>query len=108
MYADKMTDAMKYAINETDRRRKKQIEYNKKHGITPETIKKAVRDITHFGGKKKEKKRDLDFKKVPKDEAKRLIQALENKMDLASQNLEFEKAAELRDEIESLREEFGV
>ncbi|MFA7685813.1 MAG: excinuclease ABC subunit UvrB [Candidatus Gracilibacteria bacterium] len=108
MYADKMTDAMTYAISETDRRRTKQEQYNKEHGITPETIKKAVRDITHFGGKKKDNKRNIDFKKVPKDEAKRLIQALENKMDLASQNLEFEKAAELRDEVESLREEFGV
>jgi len=108
MYADKITAAMKYAISETERRRKKQMEYNKKHGITPETIKKAVRDITQFGGKKKEKRRDIDLKKVPKDEAKRLISVLENKMEIASQNLEFEKAAELRDEIESLREEFGV
>ncbi|MFA6917734.1 MAG: excinuclease ABC subunit UvrB [Candidatus Gracilibacteria bacterium] len=108
MYADRMTTAMKYAISETDRRRKKQVQYNKKHGITPETIKKAVRDITHFGGKKKDNKRDIDLKKVPKDEANRLIKALENKMDIASQNLEFEKAAELRDEIEMLREEFGV
>jgi len=108
MYADKMTEAMKYAISETERRRKKQMIYNKKHGITPETIKKAVRDITQLGGKKKERKSEIDLKKVPKDEAKRLISVLENKMEIASQNLEFEKAAELRDEIEALREEFGV
>lgn len=109
MYADKMTDAMKKAISETDRRRAKQVVYNKKHGITPETIKKAVKDIAQYGGKKKAHgERGFDLKKVPKDEAKRLIQVLEAKMDLASQNLEFEKAAELRDEIEMLKEEFGV
>ncbi|MBI5754405.1 excinuclease ABC subunit UvrB [Candidatus Peregrinibacteria bacterium] len=108
MYADKMTAAMKKAIEETDRRRAKQIAYNKQHGITPETIKKAIRDISHFGGKKKDKRgeRDLDLKKVPKDEMERLVKTLEAKMDLASQNLEFEKAAELRDEIEALKEEF--
>lgn len=109
MYADKRTDAMKGAIGETERRRKKQLAYNKKHGITPETIKKAVKDIAQFGGKKKEKKRPgIDMAKVPKDEVKRIIETLEAKMEIASQNLEFEKAAELRDEIENLREEFGV
>lgn len=110
MYADKMTDAMKKAIGETDRRRKKQIQYNLEHGITPETIKKAVRDISHFGGKKKDgrSERGLDVKKIPKDEQQRLIRSLEAKMELCSQNLEFEKAAELRDEIDALREEFGL
>ncbi|MBD3330969.1 excinuclease ABC subunit UvrB [Candidatus Peregrinibacteria bacterium] len=104
MYADKITDAMNSAISETERRREKQLEYNKKHGITPETIKKAIRDISHFGGKKKEKKR-FKIDKIPKDELKRIIDSLEDKMDIASQNLEFEKAAELRDEIDSLRDQ---
>jgi len=109
MYADEMTEAMQSAIDETDRRRVKQEAYNKKHGITPETIKKAVRDISHFGGaKRKESRRRLDVKKIPKDEMHRLIKSLESKMELASQNMEFEKAAELRDEIENLREEFGI
>ncbi len=109
MYADEMTEAMQSAIDETNRRRKKQEAYNKKHGITPETIKKAVRDISHFGGaKKKESKRRLDVKKIPKDEMHRLIKSLEAKMELASQNMEFEKAADLRDEIDNLREEFGI
>lgn len=107
MYADKMTKAMKTAIGETDRRRDKQIAYNKKHGITPETIKKAIKDFARFGGKKKTNSRKLDIKKIPRDEAKRVIEALEAKMEIASQNLEFEKAAELRDEIEGMREEFG-
>ena len=110
MYANKMTDAMKKAIGETDRRRAKQVAHNLEHGITPETIKKAVRDISQLAGKKKDKGGDsrMDIKKIPKDEMKRLIEVLEGKMDFASQNLQFEKAAELRDEIENLREEFGM
>ncbi len=112
MYADKMTDAMNKAISETKRRRAKQEAYNIKHGITPETIKKAVRDISNFGGAKKKKGEDraakINFKKLPKDEVLRLIASLEKKMDFASENLEFEKAAELRDEIEAIKEEFGI
>jgi len=110
MYADKETDAMKGAMGETGRRRKKQLEYNKKHGITPQTIKKAVKDIAQLGGKKKDKRggKELDLSKIPKDEMKRLIESLEAKMEIASQNLEFEKAAELRDEIDAMREEFGI
>jgi len=105
MYGDKMTDAMNGAIGETDRRREKQVAYNKKHGITPQTIIKAIKEITLHG--KKDEKR-VDRKKVPKDEMKHLIKTLEDQMDLAALNLEFEKAAELRDEIDMLREEFGA
>jgi excinuclease ABC subunit B len=107
MYADVETPAIKGAIKETNRRREKQIEYNKEHGITPETIKKAIRDISHFGGKKKTENR-FNGEKVPKDEVGRLIKVLEDKMQIESENLNFEKAAELRDEIEALREEYGV
>lgn len=109
MYADKMTDAMTAAIGETERRRAKQIIYNEKHGITPETIKKSIRDISHFGGKKKEDngKKEIDVKKIPKEEIGRLLKSLEAKMNFASQNFEFEKAAEIRDEIERIREEFS-
>jgi len=68
-----------------------------------------VKDIAQFGGKKKSRKdKTLDLKKIPQDEAKRLIHSLEAKMELASQNMEFEKAAELRDEIEAMREELGL
>lgn len=109
MYADRMTDAMKKAIGETERRREKQIAYNKKHKITPQTIKKAVMDITQKFGlksrKSKDKERGFDFSKVPKDELPRMIQVLEAKMEIASQNLEFEKAAEIRDEIEKIKKE---
>jgi len=107
MYADKMTDAMKEALGETERRRKKQEAHNKKHGITPETIKKAVKDITQLGGAPKEEKK-YDADRIPKDEMKHLLRTLEDQMDLAAQNLEFEKAAELRDEVEMLRDEFGM
>ncbi|MFC1810404.1 excinuclease ABC subunit UvrB [Patescibacteria group bacterium] len=106
MYADKVTDGMKGALEETDRRREKQKAYNKKHGITPQTIVKAVKNITlHGGGRKEDKKHDA--KKIPKDEMKHLIRTLEDQMDLAAQNLQFEKAAELRDEVEMLQDEFG-
>lgn len=107
MYADVETPAIKGAIKETNRRREKQVAYNKEHGITPETIKKAIRDISHLGGKKKDKGR-FNGEKVPKDEVGRLIKVLENKMEIESENLNFEKAAEIRDEIEALREEYGV
>ena len=107
MYADRETPAMKAALDETGRRRKKQAAHNKKHGITPQTIKKAVKDIAMLGGKKPgaDKRSRLDAKKVPKDELKRLISSLESQMEMASQNLQFEKAAELRDQVEVLEEQ---
>lgn len=104
MYADKETDGMRGAIEETNRRRKIQMDYNKKHGITPQTIRKAIKDI-EIHRKQEETKniRRYDSKKVPKEELFRLVQSLEAEMDLAAQNMEFEKAAALRDEIEELR-----
>ncbi|MFC1750608.1 UvrB/UvrC motif-containing protein, partial [Pseudomonadota bacterium] len=111
MYGDKMTDAMTGAIEETNRRRKIQEDYNKKHGITPKTIIKEVKDIGMESRKKGEisyGQRHISISKVPKEEQKRLVDDLEAQMDLAAQNMEFEKAAELRDEIEELREEFGL
>lgn len=100
MFADKVTEAMKAAIDETNRRRKIQMAYNKVHGITPQTIVKAVREMNIPGRKEKKK---IDAKKIPREELSRFIKHLEDQMDLASQNLEFEKAAELRDEIEELK-----
>ncbi len=101
-----MTNAMRGALDETERRRAVQLAYNAKHGITPETIKKAVKDITMGGsasGRTMVAKRDP--KKIPKEEIKRYIGMLEAEMDLAVQNMEFEKAAELRDEVDQLRAE---
>lgn len=105
LYADKMTDAMKAALDETNRRRKIQEAYNEKHGITPKTIIKAVRDIAEEGKKLELRRPKYDHTKIPKDEKKRLMDELEKQMELAAQNLEFEKAADLRDEIELLRRE---
>jgi excinuclease ABC subunit B len=109
MYADVETDAMRAAIGETQRRRTVQIEHNEKHGITPETIRKAVKDI-EMARKEGEKKqvRRYDAAKVPKEELHRLIEHLEAEMDFAAQNMEFEKAAEIRDEIEELQKKSGL
>jgi len=100
MYGDVMTKAMKEAISETDRRRKIQVAYNKKHGITPQTIVKAITDIAQASHKPKKR-----YKKeqIPPEELDRLIHELNQQMELASQNLDFEKAAELRDQIEGLK-----
>ena len=113
MYADKETVAMKEAIAETNRRRQKQITYNKKHKITPLGIKKAVRDILEVlpqrkfeRRKKEERERVQSFaEKASNEELGDLIGRLEEEMDLAARNLEFEKAAELRDQVELLRKE---
>ncbi len=103
LYADKMTDAMKGAMGETERRRKIQEAHNKKHGITPQTIIKAIHDIAEEGKKLELRRPKHDHQKIPKDERKRLMEELELQMDIASQNLQFEQAADLRDEIELLR-----
>jgi len=105
MYADKMTDSMKRAIGETDRRRTIQEQYNQEHGITPRGIAKEVGEGIRaiIPGKEKDKKPSLDLKKIPKDEYPHIIRELTGQMELASANLEFEKAAELRDIIKDLQ-----
>lgn len=95
MYADQITGSMQRAIDETDRRRKIQEAYNKEHGITPTGIAKAIEESMRSEEGRAPKK--LDLKKIPKDEYGALIRDLTSQMDLASANLEFEKAAELRD-----------
>ncbi len=104
MYADRVTKAMDLALAETTRRRTIQHDFNVKNGITPEGIQKAIKDI-EMGRKEAEKKqvRRYDTKKVPKEELGRLADSLEAEMDLAAQNMQFERAAELRDEIEEIR-----
>jgi len=102
MYGDQMTTAMKAAIDETDRRREIQEIYNKEHGITPATIQKEVKDIAQTSGKPRKK---YEKSEIPPEELGRLIHDLNMQMEMASANLEFEKAAELRDQIEELESE---
>jgi excinuclease ABC subunit B len=101
MYADKITGSMKRAIDETDRRRKIQEEYNKKHNITPKGIAKNIDKGLRKDLPDSEKSK-LDLNKIPKDEYKHLIRDLNRQMDLAAANLQFEKAAELRDMIKEI------
>jgi excinuclease ABC subunit B len=108
MYADKMTDAMRSAIDETNRRRAKQVAYNQEHGIEPVSIVKAVRDLTdqmaaHAVAEPQAEYRVKGIAGLPKNEMQRVIAALETQMKEAAQNLEFEKAAVLRDQIYELR-----
>jgi len=103
MYADHTTDSMKNAIGETNRRRKIQESYNKSHGITPKGIVTAVAKGLRPDLPEEAKKAKLDLKKIPKDEYKHLIKDLTAQMELAAANLEFEKAAELRDIIADIK-----
>lgn len=97
MYADHITGSMRRTIDVTNRRRLIQEEYNLKHGITPRGITREVGDMLPRQAKEEAPK--LDLKKIPKDEYKHLIKDLTAQMDLAAANLEFEKAADLRDTI---------
>ena len=104
MYADVMTDSMKRAIDETERRRRLQQAHNDKHGIIPQSITKTVHDITErIRDVEVTKMPDLDHQDMSKNDLMRLINELESDMKLASSNLEFEKAALLRDQILDLR-----
>ena len=104
MYADRITDSMRRAIDETDRRRHLQEEYNAEHGITPQGIRKAVHDITERVMEIAETKTPyITPGDLPKEDILRLIKDLERQMKTASKNLEFEKAALLRDQITDLR-----
>uniref|UniRef100_N2A9R4 UvrABC system protein B n=1 Tax=Eubacterium plexicaudatum ASF492 TaxID=1235802 RepID=N2A9R4_9FIRM len=106
MYADKMTDSMRAAIEETERRRKLQQEYNEAHGITPKTIQKAVRELISIS--KKVAAEELNFAKDPESmnrkELEKLITQVKKKMESAAADLNFEAAAELRDQMMHLKE----
>ncbi|NDF87530.1 MAG: excinuclease ABC subunit UvrB [Actinobacteria bacterium] len=119
MYADNRTAAMEYAISETARRRELQIAYNLKHGIDPQTVRKAIGDILSVlrpsntaplpgKGRRKDHERDKvvrELRALPESELARLIMTLEEEMNLAAEELRFEYAARLRDEIKELKRE---
>ncbi len=108
MYGDKITPAMQTALDETERRRKKQDQYNKEHGIQPESIKKSISDITERVKRKAVAEAGGDYQAgaegIPLPELKKIILELEKQMLKAAENLEFETAAGLRDQIFELRE----
>jgi excinuclease ABC subunit B len=103
MYADRMTDSMKAAIDETERRRTKQRAYNVEHGIVPETITKAIREIHEGLRRVAEERAELQVAGKEPEELARMVSSLEAQMKQAARNLEFERAAALRDEILQLR-----
>ncbi len=110
MYADRMSPAMKSAIEETVRRRALQIEYNRKHGVTPETIKKSVSDILVRRVEEKRRSEEVaigvlknSFNVLVAKERAQLLLALEEQMTEHAKNLEFEQAAVVRDEIEKIK-----
>ena len=103
MYADHVTKSMKVTIEETNRRRAIQEAYNKEHNITPHGISKAIEKGMRPDLPEEAKRAKLDLKKIPKDEYGTLLKDLTAQMDMAAANLEFEKAAELRDIIDDIK-----
>jgi excinuclease ABC subunit B len=114
MYADTETAAMRAAIGETDRRREIQVAYNTEHGITPETVKKGISDISEFlalesqvpRSRRRRASRDEEIRSP--EELERLLVELEEEMLAAAEELRFEYAAKLRDEIKELRREYEL
>jgi excinuclease ABC subunit B len=122
MYADQMTDSMRHAISETNRRRKAQLEYNAEHGIDPQTIRKNVSDILEMvrlrdtgetspsrgRGRSRNRKQSAVFEElrtVAPEDLGRLIEALTEEMHEAAKDMRFEEAARLRDEINEVKRE---
>jgi len=108
MYADKMTDSMKRAIDETNRRRAKQVKYNEENGIVPISIHKAIHDLTEeltvkAVGEEKGEYRVKSVGGVPRNELRQIVFEVEKQMKEAAKNLEFERAAALRDELYELK-----
>ena len=109
MYADTMTDSMRGAIEETNRRRAIQQKYNEEHGITPQTVRKAVRELIAISKKatgRNQSRIEKDYESMNRSELEKLLETMTRNMHTAAAELDFEKAAELRDEIRKIREEF--
>jgi len=105
MYADMITDSMRIALDETNRRREIQMKYNEEHGITPQTIKKAVRDLISISRAiaAEEVKFEKDPESMSRKELEKLIGEVQKKMQKAAAELNFEAAAELRDKMLELK-----
>jgi len=108
MYADRMTDSMKFAIDETNRRRAKQVKYNQENGIIPISIHKAIHDLTEEFSQKAVSEMRGEYKTksvgdIPRNELQKIIHEMEKQMKEAAKNLEFERAAALRDEMYELK-----
>jgi len=111
MYADKVTESMDRAIKETERRRTIQVAYNEKHNITPQTIRKKVHDVieaTKVAEQKSDYLTEAGAGKMTKKDRQALLQKLESEMKEAAKNMQFERAAELRDALLELRAEMGL
>ncbi len=103
MYADNLTDSMQHAIEETYRRREIQQKYNEEHHITPKSVAKEIGEGLRAIIPAKEQSKKLDLRKIPREEYPQIIKELSSQMQLAAANLEFERAAELRDQIEDIK-----
>ncbi len=110
LYADKVTDSMRSAIEETDRRRAIQVAYNTEHGIEPQTIRKAIHDIAQYvreteAGLEPSVDVAIELGKLPREELARVIAAMEEDMHMAAESLDFESAARLRDQVVKIKAE---
>ncbi|MDQ2919037.1 MAG: excinuclease ABC subunit UvrB, partial [Verrucomicrobiota bacterium] len=107
MYADRITESMARAIGETKRRRERQVAFNTEHNIEPRSIRREVRNILSMVGATEENTLNLKADKIPRDVAMKMASDIERKMRECAANLEFEKAAALRDELLNLRKAMG-
>jgi excinuclease ABC subunit B len=110
LYADKVTDSMRTAMEETDRRRERQIAFNLEHGIEPQTIRKAIHDIAQYVretevGLTPSVDVATELGKLPREELSRILAAMEEDMHQAAESLDFESAARLRDQVVKLKAE---
>jgi excinuclease ABC subunit B len=114
MYADKQTEAIKEALDETNRRRVIQLAYNEEHGITPQSISKGVSDIAEFLALEaphvpsRRRRGSSKVEGMSREELEKLVVTLEEEMYVAAEELRFEYAAKLRDEIKDLRRELNA
>lgn len=109
MYADRITKSMRRAIDETERRREKQMAYNKKHNITPKTIKKNIKELVRISTEVEDQPtRFEDLAKVTQSERKEIVETMEYEMQVAAKDLNFEKATELRDMVFEIKAEYNI